>query len=230
MRKKLLGGSLLVILAALFAYGTWAYFTAEARTTNVITTGTIHISLKETQGVDADGNEILFPEEGISGVMPGVSVDKLVTVKNEGTSDAWIRIVVSSEIIAADGTTKLPLTLDNGEDVLSFDIQNKWIQGEDGYYYYTEALNPAQNGQPGETTQALFTKVTFNPAMGNEYQGCTAYVKVAAHAVQVQNNPIPAGGDVTDVAGWPAVAAEEPETPAEPETPLEPDSSAESEL
>lgn len=192
MRKKLLGGSLLLILVALFAYGTWAYFTAEARTTNVITTGTIDISLQETTK-DADGNQVAFPGEGISGVMPGVSVDKLVTVKNEGTSDAWIRVGVVNKITAADGKTDLPLTLAKGGDVLSFDIQSKWTESG-GYYYYNDPVGA------NESTEPLFTQVTFNTAMGNEYQGCTAYVDVVAEAVQVKNN----GTSATEAAGWPA--------------------------
>ena len=193
MRKKLIGVSLIIILLAVAAYGTWAYFTAEARTTNVITTGTIDITLNETT-TDADGNSVAFPKEGISGVMPGQSVDKLVTVVNEGTGESWIRVGVSSRIDAADGT-ELPLELTNGEDVLSFDInEEKWTDGEDGYYYYADPVDP------GDVTEQLFSQVTFNKLMGNEYQNCTAYVDVAAQAVQVKHN----GETVFDAAGWPA--------------------------
>ena len=45
----------------------------------------------------------------------------------------------------------------------------------------------------------MFTKVTFNAAMGNEYQNATATVDVAAQAVQTANN----GSTVTDAQGWP---------------------------
>ena len=142
--------------------------------------------------------------------MPGQSVDKLVTVVNEGTGESWIRVGVSSRIDAADGT-ELPLELTNGEDVLSFDInvekwtdgedvlsfdnnEEKWTDGEDGYYYYADPVDP------GDVTEQLFSQVTFNKLMGNEYQNCTAYVDVAAQAVQVKHN----GETVFDAAGWPA--------------------------
>ena len=192
MRKKLLGVSLIIILLSLVAYGTWAYFTTNARTTNVITTGTIDISLVETT-IDEEGNTVAFPKDGITGVMPGRSVDKLVTIANKGTGESWIRATIVCHIVAADGS-ELPLQLENGEDALLFDINEAKWEEQDGYYYYTGAVKAESS------TEHLFTQVTFNKAMSNEYQGCTAYVDVAAQAVQVKNN----GATVFDAAGWPA--------------------------
>lgn len=192
MRKKLLGVSLIIILLSLAAYGTWAYFAAEARTTNVITTGTIDITLVETT-TDADGNTVAFPDKGISGVMPGQSVDKLVTVDNVGTGESWIRAGIVCRIVSVDGE-ELPLQLANGEDVLSFDINEEMWTEQDGYYYYADAVKAEAS------TEQLFSQVTFNKAMGNEYQGCTAFVDVAAWAVQVKNN----GETVFDAMGWSA--------------------------
>ena len=192
MRKKLLGVSLIIILLSLAAYGTWAYFAAEARTTNVITTGTIDITLVETT-TDADGNTVAFPDKGISGVMPGQSVDKLVTVDNVGTGESWIRAGIVCRIVSVDGE-ELPLQLANGEDVLSFDINEEMWTEQDGYYYYADAVKAEAS------TEQLFSQVTFNKAMGNEYQGCTAYVDVAVQAVQVKNN----GETVFDAMGWSA--------------------------
>ena len=194
MRTKWLGVSLIIILLSLAAYGTWAYFTAEARTTNVITTGTIDITLVETT-TDAEGNQVEFPTTGISGVMPGQSVDKLVTVDNVGTGESWIRAGIVCRIESVDGE-ELPLTLEyaDGEDVLSFDINEEMWTEKDGYYYYTDPV------KANTSTEQLFSQVTFNKAMGNEYQGCTAFVDVAVWAVQVKNN----GETVFDAAGWSA--------------------------
>jgi len=194
MRKKLLGVSLIIILLSLAAYGTWAYFAGEARTTNVITTGTIDITLVETT-TDAEGNRVEFPTTGISGVMPGQSVDKLVTVDNVGTGESWIRAGIVCRIESVDGE-ELPLTLEyaDGEDVLSFDINEEMWTEKDGYYYYTDPV------KANTSTEQLFSQVTFNKAMGNEYQGCTAFVDVAVWAVQVKNN----GETVFDAAGWSA--------------------------
>ena len=75
---------------------------------------------------------------------------------------------------------------------LNIDSEN-WTLGEDGYLYYKTAL------KPGETTAPIFTTVTFNMEMGNEYQNATAKVDVAAQAVQSANN----GESALEAAGWP---------------------------
>ena len=63
----------------------------------------------------------------------------------------------------------------------------------DGYLYCNKAI------RPGETTAPLFTCVTFDAGMGNEYQDATATVHVAAEAVQTANNGVTA----LEALGWP---------------------------
>ena len=185
--------AMLALLAGLVAYGTVAHFSGEAHVTNVITTGKINIEVKE-QTKDPEGNLIDWPADGITGVMPGRFVDKLVWVENplpedqddqEKAAPAWVRMKVTTQVVAADKETVLsPETLsmdlnlapENQEDT------GYWIQGDDGYYYYSQPV------APGGATEKLFTKVRFDESMGNEYQGCTAKVTVSAQAVQVKNN------------------------------------------
>lgn len=193
----------LALLAALVAFGTVAHFSGEAHVTNVITTGQIDITLNEYTK-DENGEPISWPSKGISGVMPGQSVDKLVSVKSEaGSGDAWVRVQVVTSIEAAGGAAELA---DNGMLIFNFDTDN-WIVGEDGYYYYRDPL------KAGQTTPELFTTVKFSPSMPNEYQGCTAYVYVTAQAVQVKNNqgtdketPITklTESNYTQILGWSA--------------------------
>lgn len=191
----------LALLAALVAFGTVAHFSGEAHVTNVITTGQIDITLKETK---ADGETAW---ESVEGVMPGQSVAKVVTVKNEaGSGEAWVRVKVDTSIVPAGATLESEERLpDNG--MLDFDIQTGWFLGADGYYYYENALSAEQ------TTLPLFTKVTFDKTMPNEYQGCTAFVNVSAQAVQVKNNqgadketPITklTESNYTQILGWSA--------------------------
>lgn len=71
--------------------------------------------------------------------------------------------------------------------------RTNWTAGNDGYYYYHSAL------KPGETTAPIFSEVTFNADMGNEYQNATATVDVVAQAVQMANN----GKTVMEAVGWP---------------------------
>ena len=78
MKRKLVLTSAVVLILALLAAGTFAYFTKDARATNVITTGTISIQLNDsiTGGTEKENGWTL------SGVMPGQAVEKAVSVTN----------------------------------------------------------------------------------------------------------------------------------------------------
>lgn len=179
----------LALLAALVAFGTVAHFSGEAHVTNVITTGNIAITLNDTlDGRDAKEVDGVWLAT-ISGVMPGKEVEKIVSVTNTGSGDAWVRIGLEKAINLAEGKAG---EVDTNLISIQFD-DSKWIAGEDGYYYYNEPL------KPGITTDDLFKSVIFSPDMGNLYQGSTATIKVEAQAVQWKNN----GDTVMDAEGWP---------------------------
>ena len=197
LKKLIVSLVIVAVLCTVTVAGTLAYFTDEVTTRNVITSGGIDIVLNEktTDGLD-------FPEEGISGVMPGSSVDKIVSVTNTGTGTAWIRMQVETSIRNPQGEA-LPLELAEGKDAILIDFNDAEDAGSaarwfnvDGYWYYSVAL------KPGQTTEPLFNMVTFAPEMGNEYQSCNVLVNVSAQAVQVANN-IPEGGQIDKIAGWP---------------------------
>lgn len=227
MKKRLVLGSALVLLAALMAWGTWAYFTTDAHVTNVITTGTIQITLNDTMtGAQPteDGGLLL------TGVMPGVAVEKKVSVTNDDAAtagDAWVRVKVDTAITSAadaDGRTHpLEPTFAHGQETLNaveigFDTTGadaRWIpqtvteQDENGqdrpvtYYYYKTPLTR------GEKTSDLFSTVTLNRFLPNEYQGCTVNIAVSAQAVQVKNNnnngalTALTAATLDQVSGWP---------------------------
>lgn len=187
MKKKILLVTAVVICLSIAASGTLAYFTAENVTNNVIASGGVDIELVEqTEG--EDGTLVDFPTEGVKGVMPGADISKIVSVKNTGESEAWIRLRVVASIKATDGTN-LPA------EVMDYEISENWYMDLDGYIYYTKPV------APGESTDILFDTVHFAPDMGNEYQNCTANITISAQAVQTSNN----GSTIMEAAGWPEV-------------------------
>lgn len=194
MKRKLLILSVLVICIASLAAGTLAYFNAEETAHNVITTGGVGIQLVEKT---KSGDTLVdFPEEGLTGIMPGTSASKIVSVQNTGASEAWIRIGVALTMVGADGEA-LPTELELNDEkipVITFMAGDKWTLSDDGYYYYSDPV-PA-----GESTATLFEEVHFAAQMGNEYQNCKANLVVMAQAVQTANN----GETVAEAAGWPA--------------------------
>ena len=184
MKKRIALVVVIISLVAMGISGTMAYFTADSTATNVITAGNIDIDLVEMEKTD----EGLKPFENKEGVMPGDVISKIVTVKNTGDNEAYIRVQVEKMItLAGDVTGSADLSL------LSCDINtNDWTYSE-GYYYYNKPL------AAGEETTPLFENVTFSGEMGNMYQNCSAQIDVAAQAVQVKNN----GATVLEAAGWP---------------------------
>lgn len=204
MKKKLFSLSVIVICLAIMGYGVIAYFTDVTIAHNVITSGGVDVEIVETQ--TGSGPSLV---EGISGVMPGGEVVRTVTVENqEKSSESWIRVWLNIAIteqgdpILNPTVKNLPLSVKNalGEDVdvVTLDISpENWILGDDGYYYYKSSVEPEHSTAP------LFTTIRFATEMGNEYQNCKVLIDISVEAVQTANNPIPDGGDVTDIVGWP---------------------------
>ena len=187
MKKKILLAAAVVICLTIAVSGTLAYFTFEDTAHNVITSGGVSIEVVE-KTKSTDGAELEdFPKEGITGVMPGTEVSKIVSVRNTGNSEAWVRVKVDATIKSAEGEGKLP------SDVMTYTVSGDWTE-KDGYYYYNNKV-PA-----GESTSILFDTVKFDPEMGNKYQNCKANIKISAQAVQTANN----GTTVMDAQGWPA--------------------------
>ena len=182
MKKKLLILSVLVICIATLAGGTIAYFTSEGRAHNVITTGGVEIELREWADADRE-----TPFKDVSGVMPGAAVTKIVEVKNTGSAPAWVRVSVDKNVKLANGEVS------KNDRFVELNINDKAWTLRDGYYYYNTAL------AAGETTEPLFTTVTFDVTMNNAYQNSTATVDVYAQAVQTANN----GSTALIAAGWP---------------------------
>ncbi len=190
MKKKIAAAALIVSMLSISAMGTLAYFTDTGIAHNVITSGKVDITLID------DTEEIgkPFPDGGITNVMPGTSVSKIVGVKNEEVSaDAWVRLLVNTEFVE---------NLD--EKVVSMDLSEKWTKSNETVtingkeydaYTYNEVL------APNTSTEPLFEEVKFAPDMGNEYQKSTLHIDVIAQAVQADNNP--------GITGWPVVEVPE---------------------
>lgn len=186
MKEKLSVVAILAIFLAILAAGTWAYFTASEQVHNVITTGSVDITLHEW--ADEDKTE---PFEDLTGIMPGRQVTKIPEVENSGENPVFVRVKLTKAIIKAEGAVEGETELDK----VHLDINTTDWAEQDGFYYYKKVL------QPGKTTEPLFTTVTFDTEMGNQYQGSTVTVDIEAQAVQFANN----GTDPLTAKGWPAL-------------------------
>ena len=189
MKRRIWMCAVVAIGFSILASGTGAFFTAEEKAHNVITTGNVDIELIEKTNSDSDGDGELDDFENVSGVAPGTEVSKIVTVKNTGSQPAWVRIKVTKAITLENGSAE-----DADTSLVSYDINTTYWTENDGFYYYNEVL------VPGTTTkEPLFTTVTFSSEMRNLYQNSTITIDIQVQATQVANN----GTTVLDAAGWP---------------------------
>lgn len=188
MKRKILILSVLAILIAILAAGSLAYYTADTKAHNVITTGSVDIELNEWAN-----EERTEKFENQTGVMPGKDVTKIVEVKNVGTGSAWVCVQMFVDVYAENGEGLPP-------EPVKLDINDTDWTYQDGYYYYNKPL------APGATTEPLFTTVSFDEQMGNEYQNAKAMIDITAIAVQFANN----GETVLEATGWPSFAPPEP--------------------
>ena len=130
-KKQILACAIIVSCLSLSAYGTIAYFTADAIATNVITSGNIKIDLKET-AIPEDGGDPV-PFEDRIGVMPGNEISKIVQVENTGSQAAYIRVSVDKEILLKDETAGEP-----DLSLISWNFNEENWEEKDGFYYYKE--------------------------------------------------------------------------------------------
>lgn len=186
-KKRLLTLALALCLTAILAIGgTIAYFTDQDSAVNTFTMGAgVSIDLFEH---DDDGKEVDARTYG--GVLPGVCYAKDPTVRNDGETDAWIRVNVtltSYDIFRAaaalHGVTDLSAIF-SGHD------ESKWTRAsitEDAaansitYSYYYNASVAA-----GELTAPLFTGVTIPGSFtAGDLEGLSAFeIRVTADAIQ----------------------------------------------
>ena len=188
----------LLIIAILITGATLAYRSAENRATNIITIGSIDITLSEPLWNAATKDGTSLPV-----VYPGVSFDKDPTVKNVGSAGAYIRINLEYKTTPHVGEGEEPLPERALDPSVSEDLEiidmirstfmyrdetGAYIHGvspdfelrDDGKYYCKTVLEPREE-------QILFSKVLFPAqwtAEETEKLGDAFSVIVKAEAIQ----------------------------------------------
>ncbi|MDO4177459.1 MAG: hypothetical protein Q4D99_08335 [Bacillota bacterium] len=82
--------------------------------------------------------------EEVRSLRPGMTIDKVVSVKNTGLNDCYVRVLALFSDSRAEEYASLNI---NDDD---------WEKREDGYYYYDGTLTA------GESTDNLFTQVSIS--------------------------------------------------------------------
>ena len=187
MKKKIIALCLIVALAATAVIGgTLAYFTDTDAETNTFTVGGVKIDLIETDrhGNDFEQGQCLMP---IVGSAQGEKdetgnpiaknyIDKIVTIKNTGSSAAYVRAYFAIPSDLDDGKE----TFNAGANILHFNFgnangattyQNQWKWTHDGKWNYFETTidDVAYNVYFADYYQPLPAKATTEQFVSGVY-------------------------------------------------------------
>ena len=236
MKKKIIALCLIVALAATAVIGgTLAYFTDTEAAKNVMTMGNVDIEQIE-QERSSDGvlqsytqNHTLLPmggydweEVNVNGDSISVladALDKIVTVKNNGNSDAYVRTIVALEAGKSEDEAKSMwyknlAVSDNSDGTQVIGEDNNLFVKIGGtwfaivVYTYGDAIAAGTESVPSLTGVGLYAKTTKEDVanLEGDYE-----VLVVSQAVQASDMGDDAGaaldlafGDVnaTNVAEW----------------------------
>ncbi|MBQ7970997.1 MAG: hypothetical protein IJ294_01420 [Clostridia bacterium] len=185
IKIKILVVALAATMMTFISTSTLAYYSTVGKATNVVTSGNIQFKIHE---MTDQGKE--FPKEGVY-LVPGDVVSKKVSIESDCDHPFYLRVKMVYGIDAQELTA---------EDCFKLNInKDHWVL-HDGWYYYTDIVDP------GETTPEVFSHVEIvGSEVDNSYIGKTLTLTVKAQAVQSENNPITDGNTYT-ASGWPKEA------------------------
>ncbi len=187
IKIKIFVTSLVAALMAFISTSTLAYYSTIGKATNVVTSGNIQFIIHETTD---QGKE--FPKEGVY-IVPGDIVSKKVSIESDCEHPFYLRV----KMVYGVNSQEL-----SAEDCFKLNIDEKYWELHDGWYYYTGIVNPR------ETTPNVFSHVEMvGSKINTDYIGKTLTLTVKAQAVQSENNPIRDGNTFT-ASGWPKEATE----------------------
>ena len=172
--------SIAVILGILMGVAVFAAQYTSDVVKSKVSAGNLKVDLVIFETVE--GKEV--PVTGEVTIIPGSDVDRIARVKNTGNGDAWVRVKAS--LVKGDSTESYADTKDI--ELIGIDADSWELQ--DGYWYYKKPL------AAGATTEPLFTSVSINANIGNDFDGTN--LKIDAEGTQVKNN----GSTVFEAEGW----------------------------
>ena len=191
MKKRILTVALVLALLATCFAGSYAYLMDTEAAKNVMTVGNVDIVQNEYER-DEDGQLVAFEngktllpmgsdpawaneevtKDGYSFKMfaDENALDKIVTVTNNGNTDAYVRTIIALEAgKTAEEANDLwynYIALTNGVGKYGIEEDNDLYVKIDGTYYiivvytYKEALAPNKESVPSMTGVALYAKAT----------------------------------------------------------------------
>lgn len=181
-------GIIMGIAGILTIGGVAAYLTDYDRAANQFTVGKVEIELQEPEWDPDDHTD----------TEPGEEIKKDPQIKNTGVNDAFVYLEVAvpmADVIAAeeDGSRREQ----KEQELFSFEAGDAWTMLEDRIVESNKVYVYAYNKilKAGETSEALFDKMTFLNIIEGQLDLQKLSVPIRAYAIQTAHT----GGDEADV-------------------------------
>lgn len=190
-KKTALAAAAVALVGMLAVGGTLAWFTDTETATNVVTVGSIDVTLSEEGGAD---DQIVDGKLTYENVMPGSELTKKVTIENVGDNDAYVKAVIT--VIPKNNDSKvIPSDLvASNANAIKFDgnVAGKtWkLEGDNAvctlYYSNTQTSSDAIILEK-DKVWTLFQKVQIPESWGNAYENMEFDIQVDVYAIQADN-------------------------------------------
>lgn len=186
--KKLLPLFLLCVSVFVFSFSigqTLAYWIAEDKTDNLITTGQLTAKIVE----EYEQNQIVYP---------GDVIPKAVNVANTGNVDSIIRVKVTKAWgqVRENGQLIIDSTLSTENIVIDYNTDSWFYDANDGYFYYKGVLEPGRT-----TAEPLFTEFHITNSTDNDFANMHADIGVKMESVQAAYGAVSIWGKTLDNLG-----------------------------
>lgn len=99
-----------------------------------------------------------------------------VKIQNTGDVDAYVRVMVVVTWVNDAGAVYPQIPVKGTDYKITWTTDPAWVQGKDGYWYYTEPI------APGDATAVLFTNC--KPADGKAPEGYYLSVEILSQSIQ----------------------------------------------
>lgn len=159
----------LILLLVGGGYLVYAAMTAQDKKVNDFQIGQVETKIEE-----------VF-DERITEIPKDQSIEKNVTIKNMGTMNQFVRVMVLPEVKAdvSGDSHKQVLPLVVGTDLILEGMDtDEWKAGGDGYYYYVkEAL------EPKSSSSSLFQSIKLSNNLSDNYHEATFALTVKVETI-----------------------------------------------
>lgn len=117
-------------------------------------------------------------------LVAGKTREKQVWVKNTGEQDSFVRVMLLPTMEKSLGTTmlSLPASFTGDEPTLAFALNDDWVLGEDGYFYYLTKVSAGE--QTNEVLKEVTVRADHLPEnLAADYVGAELMIEVKVEAV-----------------------------------------------